>query len=104
MANWRWYISAKAVREYMAIAGMHPADDGPDFDRAEEALGKTSLEARLCKSTESGTEIWLARVPLPRAGGRGGTTRLDLYVRPSPRGEGSKPQLVRVRAKDKRRR
>lgn len=97
-AEWRWYLTISAVRQYMQLAGLSgPLEpDNPDFVRAERELGAYSLTARAAnKSTASGAEIY--RTGNVTVGGR--KMRLEFTVMPAPRREGDKPQLLRVTAK-----
>lgn len=78
----RWYISATAVREYMALAPMN------DFDRAAVALEKLCETAHFVKA-EPRAEIWRTGRP----------DRWELTVSLIDRAEGGRPQLVRVTRK-----
>lgn len=96
--DWRWYITATAVKEYMALAGMPEADDGDDFCAAQEALGELSLTARLAldasERERNGSQIYRGKVTI-----RGKRRRIECTVMPPVRAEGPLPQLVRVRLK-----
>lgn len=91
-----WYISAAAVKQYMAIQGYPPDDDGPGFDRAAKELEGLTAEARLAKDIAPGQQSQLWRV---KATVRGKRTRLELVVSVERRAEGPLPQLVAVRNK-----
>lgn len=92
----RWYISAAAVKQYMAIMGHPPDDDGPGFDRAAKELDALTQEARLAKDIGPGQQSQLWRV---KATVRGRRSRLELIVSLSARREGDLPQLIAVRNK-----
>jgi hypothetical protein len=92
----RWYISAAAVKQYMAIAGYQPDPDGPGFDRAAKELDALAAESRLAKDVGPGQQSQQWRV---KATIRGRRTRLELIVSLSERAEGDLPQLIAVRNK-----
>lgn len=97
MSNrYRWYLSAKAVRDYLIVAG-HPDDDGgPVWARAEAELGAHCAAAHYVSTdTTTGTETW--RTGRVQCGD--GRTRLEFSVRNEKRPEGPLAQLVRVRDK-----
>lgn len=85
-----WYISARAVREYLQVTGRPPVEEGPVWDTAEDELidiaTRTVDSDRAVRRLESGLDQY--RGPGPR--------RLRLIVAPDPRTEGSLPQLVSV--------
>jgi len=85
-----WYISARAVRDYLALRGRAVVDDGSDWDHAAVELGRlaeqTVASGRRPKTMESGALRYRGPKPL----------RLGLVVMPDPRPEGDLPQLVRV--------
>lgn len=85
-----WYIAVAAVREYLAITGLDPDDEGRDYDTAERELVEIARE--VVRSGKTGAELdsGAIRYRGPRP------LRLRLTVVPSPRREGGKPQLVRV--------
>ncbi len=100
-----WYISASAVRDYLAIKGLAAASpDGPEFERAEAELlamaadcvqaERRKLEPRKPKLLDSGAYRY--RGPAPR--------RLMLIVSYDKRREGHLPQLIRVLPESERRR
>lgn len=91
-----WYISAAAVKQYMAIQGYHGSDDGPVFDRAAAELDALCAESRLAKDVGPGQDSQQWRV---KATVRGKRTRLELIVSLSHRPEGELPQLIAVRNK-----
>lgn len=85
-----WYISARAVRDYLALRGRPVVDEGPAFDRAAVELQRMAEETvasgREPKQMDSGALRYRGPKPL----------RLMLLVVPTPREEGDLPQLVRV--------
>lgn len=82
----RWYLSAKAVREYLAILGRADDDGGPEWGRAERELAALCEAAHLVGTTRGGLQRWRTGRPL----------RLTLVVSTSVRPEGPLPQLVGV--------
>lgn len=91
-----WYISAAAVKQYMAICGYEGSPDGLIFDRAAIELERLCDEARLAKDIGPGQQSQLWRV---KATVRGRRTRLELVVSVEQRKEGALPQLIAVRNK-----
>lgn len=91
-----WYISAAAVKQYMAIQGYQPDDDGPGFDHAAKELESLAAESRLAKDIDnkSRTQQWRVKATV-----RGRRTRLELIVSVEQRKEGPLPQLIAVRNK-----
>jgi hypothetical protein len=85
-----WYISARAVRDYLALRGRQIVDDGPAWDRAERELiemaAATVASGREPRALDTGALRYRGPKPL----------RLGLVVVPAPRVEGDLPQLVRV--------
>jgi hypothetical protein len=93
MIRYRWYLSAAAVREYAAAAGL-PLDDGDHlWATAERSLSDLCDRARMV-ADEGHRQIW--RCP--------GRHRWELTVSTATRPEGPLPQLVRVRRRDRGRR
>jgi hypothetical protein len=92
----RWYISAAAVKQYMAICGYEGRPDGPVFDAAAIELENLCEQAKLARDVGPGQQSQLWRV---KATVRGKRTRLELVVSVEPRPEGLLPQLVAVRNK-----
>jgi hypothetical protein len=90
LARGPWYISARAVRDYLALRGRPDVEDGPVWDRAEDELIRMAIatveSVRVPSRLDSGALRYRGPQPL----------RLTLVVVPSPRGEGALPQLVRV--------
>jgi hypothetical protein len=88
MTGCPWYISAQAVRDYIAIRRMRDPDGERTFEVAERELmeiaGRSAHKAP--KRMDSGALQY--RGPKPH--------KLNLIVREEPRPEGPKPQLVRV--------
>lgn len=89
----RWYLSAKAIREYLAIVGRADDDGGPEWGRAERELARICAAAHLVGETASGLQRWRGGRPL----------RLQLIVSTAHRPEGDLPQLVSVRSHVRRR-
>ncbi len=100
MTGWKWYLSIAAVRQYMDIAGLRGEleTDNPDFVAAQNTLGQLSLTATPADTppTRSGGVIYRCWVEM-----KSGRKRIELTVTPSPRDEGSLPQLVRVTLKNR---
>lgn len=92
----RWYISAAAVKQYMAIQGYEGSPDGPIFDAAAIELERLCDEARLAKDIDekNRTQQWRVKATV-----RGKRTRLELIVSLEHRQEGPLPQLIAVRNK-----
>lgn len=82
----RWYLSAKAIREYLGIVGRPDDDGGPEWARAERELAGLCDQAHPVGETRSGMQRWRTPSPL----------RLQLIVSTEPRREGPQPQLVGV--------
>jgi len=88
-----WYISVRAVRDYLALTGQPDVTQGPIFDRASEAL-IAMAETTIASGRQP--------VPINTAGARAlryrgpSPQRYQLIVVPAPRAEGERPQLVRV--------
>lgn len=97
-----WYISATAVKQYMAICGYEGSADGPIFDAAAielERLCEQIYEARSGQpNVDIGpgqqSQIWRGKATV-----RGQRTRLELVVSVEQRKEGPLPQLIAVRNK-----
>lgn len=92
----RWYISATAVKQYMAIQGYVGSPDGPIFDRAAIELEDLCDAAKLAKDVSPGGKVQQWRV---KATVRGKRTRLEFGVSIEQREEGDLPQLIHVRNK-----
>jgi hypothetical protein len=92
----RWYVSAAAVKQYMAVAGYPAEDDGEWFDRAERELADLADESRLAKDVGPGqrSQQWRVKATI-----KGRRTRLELVVAVEQRAEGDLPQLIAVRNK-----
>lgn len=95
-AKYRWYFSATATREYLALAGLADDDGGPNWLRAEREMGAHAATAREAQANDTGLIYRTGRV---RVGDRTKSARLEFTVRHTPRVEGDLPQLVRVREK-----
>lgn len=89
-----WYLSARAVRDYMRIAGLADTDDA--FDDAALELGRLCQSARFRK-TYGRFEEWRVKAIL-----LGKTRRLNLSVSTERREEGHADQLVAVADHDRR--
>lgn len=85
-----WYITVAAVREYLAIKGLDPNDEGDDYSTAERELVEQARA--IVAAGKPGRDLDSGAIQY--RGGR--PMRLRLTVMPAPRREGSKPQLVRV--------
>lgn len=89
-----WYISAHAVRRYLALVRRPVVDDGPEFTRAERALAEMAAQvvedvrAGIKRPREIRPGLLKYRGPRP--------LRLGLMVSTEPRPEGPLPQLVDV--------
>jgi len=85
-----WYLSARAVREYAALAGLADTDDDDVWFQAEEELltiaEETMASERKPRTMRTGALVYRGPKPL----------RLRLVVVQEPRPEGPLPQLVRV--------
>lgn len=57
-----WYISAAAVKQYMAICGYEGSPDGPVFDAAAIELEDLCEQAKLAKDIGPGQQSQLWRV------------------------------------------
>lgn len=87
-----WYISAKAVKDYLAITGRPDDDGGPEWERAEKELVSIArqliADGKLGKPQRSGAVEYRGRKPM----------RLRIIVSFERRAEGDKPQMIAVRA------
>ena len=85
-----WYITVRAVRDYLAIQHRPDVTEGPIFERATaELIGmatETAGSSREVKLMQSGALLYKGPRPL----------RLRFVVTPAPRQEGDAPQLVNV--------
>lgn len=96
MTTCPWYISARAVREYLELTGRPAATDGPEWDRAERELMELAekcaeLERLGIKQPQPvASSPGLVRYRGPRP------LRLNLVVSTAQRPEGGLPQLVNV--------
>lgn len=88
-----WYLSAAAVKQFMAICRLPAQEEGPSFDRAAVALERACDRARK-KSQRGLWERWETKVKIA-----GKIARLELIVSLARRPEGPEPQLVEVRYK-----
>jgi hypothetical protein len=80
-----WYVSARAVREYAAIAGR-PAESDEAFGARARELEAMAAGAHHLRDQRNGLQIWRTGRPL----------RLRLVVSPEARPEGPLPQVVSV--------
>lgn len=83
-----WYITAAAVREYMAIVGLPDTDAG--FAEGEERLVEAAIETVGSGRGPARMQSGALRYRGPRP------ERLTLVVVEGARPEGELPQLVRV--------
>lgn len=91
-----WYLSARAVREYLALMRRKDDDGGPEWSRAEDelrAMAENCLERertgiRLPRPHRGKPDLIVYRGPSP--------LRLQLIVSTTKRPEGDLPQLVSV--------
>jgi len=85
-----WYITVRAVRDYLAIQHRPDVMGGPVFERAEDELIAMTTEAassgRDPKIMQTGALLFKGPRPL----------RLRFVVVMTPRDEGDAPQLVNV--------
>lgn len=89
----RWYLSAKAIREYAAIVGRPLDDGGPLWARVERELAAACDAAHLLPGlTQEGHQRWRTGRPL----------RLQLVVSTQQRDEGTLDQLVGVLGRPRR--
>lgn len=93
---YRWYLSAAAMREYLAIAGLVDDDGGPQWARGERELGAHIAIAREVGCNDNSIIYRTGRV---RCGDALISVRLEFYVRHTPQRHGPLPQLVSVRNK-----
>ena len=87
-----WYITLRAVEDYLRLTGRDPDPDDETWESAEEELRELAAESHYVKRLDSGAEVWRGRRPL----------RLMFHVVTAPRPEGDAPQLVRVLAESQR--
>lgn len=91
-----WYISARAVREYLALTGQPPVTDGPAWDRAErELMAMAEVVARQEQDGVKAPRPVLGHPDLVQYRG-GRPLRPNLIVSRAARPEGELPQLVSV--------
>jgi hypothetical protein len=85
-----WYITVRAVHDYLRLTGRAVVDDGPLFDAAAKELSQIAitLAAKGPLVTEQDSGALVYREGRPR--------RWRYTVQPAPRTEGDAPQLVRV--------
>ena len=97
-----WYISAAAVRQYLAILSIRALESPDeatdvDFNFAEDELVRIAREARFHTTTASGLLEYRGTVPHGnRHRLRYPEPRLTLLVSTERREEGPLPQLVQV--------
>lgn len=85
-----WYISAAAVRDYLALRGRLVVDDGPAFDHASDELVRIAAETVASGRQPTPTDTGALRYRGPKP------LRLRLIVTRGRRAEGDLPQLVAV--------
>ena len=85
------YITAAAVRQYMAIQGYEGSSHGPVFD-----LAAIELE-NLCESAKPSGSVRKVLNYRVAATIRGVRSRLELTVSTETKKEGDMPQLIGVR-------
>jgi hypothetical protein len=98
-----WYLSARAVNEFVRILHLNPRRDA-DFNRAEDLLIEITRAAKFSCNQDNGLQLWLSIVPLSERAAaqerhgdrRQPDWRLQLLVSTKAQAEGSLPQLVRV--------
>lgn len=100
----RAYITVRAVKEWMAIVGSSPADDGQDFDDAALELEALLADSRVVAAGPNARETGptagaLVERRITKTQIDGKMHRIELYVSYAKRPEGDLPQLVRVRDK-----
>lgn len=85
-----WYITVRAIHDYLRLSGQPVVDDGPVFARAERELIAIAIQlaAKGPTVTEQESGALVYREGRPR--------RWRYTVQPAPREEGTMPQLVRV--------
>lgn len=101
--QYRWYLSAKLVRQYCRIAMIPDDDGGPCWIRAEKELGALIDHARATDSTTRGGHT-IFRVGRVKICNRSRKARLEFAFSHQRRNEGNLPQLIWVRDKESRRR
>lgn len=87
-----WYITLRAVEDYLRLTGRDPDAADDTWDSAEEELRELAAEAHYVKTLDSGAEVWRGKRPL----------RLTFHVTLGARTEGDAPQLVRVLGESQR--
>lgn len=86
-----WYISARAIKEYLALTGREPTNEA-HFASGEDELAKITSSAHHVRNQDNGLQLWRAsNLPDPLG-------RLRLLVSTARRREGDLPQLVSVLA------
>lgn len=83
-----WYITVKAVQDYLRIKRKPVTSDGPEFERAERELIAMAIRAHAQDPKTTASGMLQYRGPKP--------AKLSLTVNPEPRAEGDLPQLVGV--------
>lgn len=82
-----WYISARAIKEYLALTARDPLDED-NFAAGEDELALVCSSAHHVRNQDNGLQLWRARSP----------ERYRLLVSTARRNEGDLPQLVSVLA------
>lgn len=84
-----WFITARAVREYLTLTGREPTEQAfPDGEDELLEIARDESRRHFVRRQDNGQDLYRLR----------GTPRLRLLVAPGPRPEGPLPQLVRVLA------
>lgn len=84
-----WYISARAIKEYLSLSGRDPLNED-HFAAGEDELARITSSAHHVRNQDNGLQLWRAHnLPAPLG-------RLRLLVSTARRGEGDLPQLVSV--------
>jgi len=96
----RWYLSAAAIRHYLALAEITDDDGGPQWAAAERAVATICADAHLVRDDPAAQRQSWRSAGKVEVGGR--KIRLDLVVSTAPRREGPLPQLIAITNKDAR--
>lgn len=82
-----WYISARAIKEYLTLTNRDPNNED-HFAAGEDELAMVCSGAHHVRNQDNGLQLWRARPP----------ERYRLLVSTARRNEGDLPQLVSVLA------
>lgn len=94
---WRWYLSARAVREYLRIAGLADDDGGPSWGRGERELAEHCWRARLYRPADHPGGRTIYRTGRVRVGRQ--SVRLEIYVQPPEPNTGPLDAVTFLRAR-----